>query len=269
MFGITSKSLVRISLVIGFILAFVDCDAQVLFELDSADISVKEYLTISAGGMGGEYEYWDGWNDQVVTRNYWIGGIGISRNRMTGQFKRRSMGIRLYGGPYRDLRGSNPGSALWRTEVCINPYFHFDWRVIGLGGGLHFGSFPVIESEGYIYPQVEFRLGPIDIFYFEFLNASHFPGTFPAPLLKFGFGSGLGFKNGTAVRVGITAKAGFYLNACIPIKEVWLIEPFIGHAYLGGPPFGGGFFYWDLDFISGTNIGLTIHYRLSRFMQNL
>lgn len=178
-----------------------------------ADTSETSYNNISIAGMFGQYPETCG-----PTHNYSVGGVGISHTKRVGLFKKYEIGIRGYIGEDRN-GGSN-------RILGVNPYFQADYHWIGLGFGVHAGNL-FFDGEylgGSFFPQVAVRLGPWDKFFIEGRLADHFPGSWPAPLLKFGIGFGL--KNEGSLRLGIS-DAGWYISPYLPIKDRLIINPFI------------------------------------------
>ncbi|GAI97967.1 unnamed protein product [marine sediment metagenome] len=168
---------------------------------------------------------------------YNIGGVGVSQTHKYGEFQKLNYGIRGYIG--QDWNGGKV------TVYGVNPYIKYDFRLIGIGGGGHLGNLIFDGDELNLFPQLDLRLGPYDIFFVEAQLADHFPGSWPATVFKLGIGTGFELKDGTSLRFGIS-DAGFYLNPYIPIENGLVVDPF--------------FSYGDK---STYQIGLRLHYRLN------
>lgn len=199
----------------------------------SPDTSKSTYNTISVSGMTGRYEETCG-----SVHTYQVAGAGFSRTIEYGDFRRTTFGLRGYA-------GTDKNNTQFSIRA-INPYTQIDTRWVGFGVGINVGDFifdgdPVEE---HVYPQVGLRLGPYDKFFAEGRFADHFPGTFPAPLLKLGIGFGL--QNGGAIRLGLS-DAGFYFSPYLLTRSGLAIEPFAA--------------YGDEK---THQIGMTLHFRFGR-----
>ncbi len=155
-----------------------------------------------------------------------------------------------------------PGSSILpgperKILFSITPYFSYDERWYGIGGGFHAGqlSYTVYnkEVEGYgipasgrkmvhVYPRLYLRFGPRDIAFADYHLASHFPSAFPGYRQMVGLGTGLGKNDGTLLRLGTvigdkynsddwdfmeTQLAGVYVTGNIPLKNRWMVEPLL------------------------------------------
>ncbi|MCK4700501.1 MAG: prolipoprotein diacylglyceryl transferase, partial [Bacteroidales bacterium] len=223
------------------------------------DDSISSYNTFSVGGMGGKYEYWKSTGCGTgydVEKKYGVGGIAFSSTRLRDEYRKGTFGMRLYGGNAVDFRLD------YKTKddhilFCINPYYHYDWRYLGLGSGVLVGSLGRYAFGGAFDIQFDLRLGPYDIFFTELSVNDHFPGSYPAPITKIGIGTGFGLTNGTVLRFGNSFNAGTYLSASLPIKNNLIIESFYGFAdpiLLGRDP--------------GRQFSLTLHYRFGQKANN-
>ena len=219
---------------------------------NETDDSKSSFHTLSFGGMFGKYEYESGeivgyyypesCAEEVVEperyepeykyytyeQKYKVGGLSYSYNHIDGKYRKGRFGLRLYAGNNECFIQNFDAKISDQIILGINPYYHYDWRWVGLGGGFHLGTLPSVNNKWTIFPQFDLRFGPCDIVFSEISVADHFPGSFPAPLIKIGIGTGLGLTNGTALRFGTTHSAGNYISASIPVKNKLVIEPFYG-----------------------------------------
>jgi phosphatidylglycerol:prolipoprotein diacylglycerol transferase len=175
------------------------------------DDSKKGTYNLSIAGMLGEYVETCG-----GSHYYEVLGAGISHTWKPDQFKRFKIGIRGYFGSDR-----NGGSY---QILGINPYLQSDSRWIGFGIGGHFGDLYFDGEPINSLLQASLRIGPYDKFFVEARFGDHYPGSIPAPVIKFGIG--FGFKNEGSIRLGIS-DAGYYINPYIPLKRGAAISPFI------------------------------------------
>ncbi len=184
------------------------------FDTDNpTDEKKTRYYNISLAGMMGKYEETCG-----PVHSYSVGGVGISRTDRFGQFDKLEYGVRGYIG-----NDTNGGS---NKILGINPYVQRDFHWIGLGLGINLGDLYVdgdyLEHGSFL--QAGLRIGRLDKFFIEGKLADHFPGPFPAPLIKLGIGFGL--KNEGSLRLGIS-DAGWYVHPDLPIGNNWVISPFL------------------------------------------
>lgn len=224
----------------------------------------SSYNTISFGGMFGKYE-WEGEfvsclvPSYIVDQKYGVGGIGFSNTRWHSDFQKRTFGARLFAGNtvgfWQDYKVFD------ETVYGINPYYLFDWRYLGLGSGLVFGSLPWEEEDiANFNLQFDLRLGPYDIFFGELKYNDHFPYSYPGSQIKIGIGTGLGLTNGTVLRFGVSDNAAStYLSASIPIKDNLIIETVYGFADPILDIFDGN---------PGRQFSLTLHYRFNQKSNN-
>ncbi len=197
------------------------------------DTVKSDYATFSIGGMTGQYEESCG-----PTHSYNVGGIGIVGTHHYSQHQKLTYGLRGYFGT--DKENAENGRKF--SLRVVNPYLQYDTRYVGIGIGGHAGDliFGGADDE-HLYPGALLRLGPYNKFFVEGKLANHFPGSFPAPLLKLGIGIGL--QNEGSIRLGIS-DAGFYVNPYLTTQSGLVIDPFLG--------FGNG---------QNHQFGLTFHYR--------
>ncbi len=135
----------------------------------------SSYNTISFGGMFGKYE----WESEfvsclvptyIVDQKYGVGGIGFSNTRWHSDFQKRTFGARLFAG---NTVGFWQDDKVFEDETVfgINPYYLYDWRYLGLGGGVVFGSLPREEEDIANFDlQFDLRLGPYDIFLVYYIS---------------------------------------------------------------------------------------------------
>jgi phosphatidylglycerol:prolipoprotein diacylglycerol transferase len=124
----------------------------------------------------------------------------------------------------------------------ISPYIKYDSRWIGIGGGLHLGSLAyttgdsyeetnIIPQKGYfktsVFPQFNFRIGPLKYFFADVHIADQFPVSSPGLAFQAGIGTGFGLKNGLNLRLGTSFldDGALYLSSYIPIQNRLVLEP--------------------------------------------
>jgi len=183
-------------------------------------------------------------NTQYFSQKYTAGAFGYSFTKTTtdGREEMRYGANGLFGN-YTETRQSD-NVQVNNLLFEINPYFKYDIRWIGIGGGLHIGSMTYTTgdkekdgqlSESYtesylktpLFPQFYFRVGPIRYFYADFHLADQFPASTPGLAFQAGIGTGFGLKNGFNMRFGrsFLDKGGYYTSAYIPIKNRIVLEP--------------------------------------------
>lgn len=172
------------------------------------------YYSFSLSGMMGEYVETCG-----PTHDYGVLGSGVSYIKELRKDTKLEFGARGYFGT-----DTNWGSY---QILGINPYIQADFHIIGFGIGGHFGDLYFDGDPLRAFPQASLRIGSYDKFFIAARLGDHFPGGFPAPIIKFEFGFGL--KNEGSLRFGIS-DAGFYLNPHIPLRKGIVISPFIAYG---------------------------------------
>ena len=185
----------------------------------------------------------------TVDQKYKVGGLAYSYNHLHGEYQKGNFTVRFYRGNDKGTRRDNKIEISNQPVFGFNPYYHYDWRGLGLGGGFVSGSLPREDDIVNFNLQLDLRLGYYDIFFVEFKYNDHFPGSYPSPRHKFNFGTGLGLKNGTALRFGVAKDAGTYFSAFILIKDKLVIEPFCSIMDNADP---------------GRQFSLTLHYRFNQ-----
>ena len=235
-------------------------------ELDDSAPRSSDF-SAGPGYMNGNYEYFihadesTMSSDQIGKDKYSIGGIKFTYTRTNGAYLKGTIGLRISAGNIQESKRYENASSFRETgtrkQYSINPYCSYDWRNIGISAGFHVGKFYSLNKAANFLPQMGMRLGPYDIFYLDMFIADHDPGSFPAPLLKVGFGTGIGRNDGTAIKIGLSSYAGFYVSGRVIIQSRLVVEVFFGHADIGGPPSD----FMDFDFISGDQVSINMQYR--------
>lgn len=186
--------------------------------------NIRKYM-ISAGGSYGHYFNEVRYNphsgdcgstayDALVYENYsTVGSAGYYVTNQNG-YKRLDYGVALNTGSireYSDLFGNT------RLLLEVNPSVYWSRRWLGIGGGLHIGSSwylptdntntthqpPAMNHEFFpVLPSGILRIGPYDIFDLAIKYNYGFPSPLPWQGLDVSWGSGLGMKNGSGLRVG-------------------------------------------------------------------
>lgn len=247
------------------------CHSQIHLDIELLDTMAKtSYLSIGAGYMQGEYEYFQKSyappysHDYIAKPEHRNFGMVVSYTQTTGKFRHRIFGIRICGGIISESWRYPGDESYTRTGIetkqySFNPFYSYNWRNFGIKAGFHIGNFYSGKQNAPFLPQLSLRAGPFDIFYFEMMIADHNPGCFPAPLLKMGVGTGFGQTNGTALRIGFTSHAGFYLSGTAVLFQRVVIEAFAGYRQRNRPLTG----YFDFNLISGELVSINLEYRIS------
>lgn len=210
--------------------------------------SYTDYKTIYSGSGCDRVS-----NTQYFSQKYTAGGFGYGFTKTTTDGKEMiRYGANGLFGNYTETRQSD-NVQVNNLLFEINPYFRYDIRWIGIGGGLHIGSMTYTTgdkekdgqlSESYtesylktpLFPQFYFRVGPLRYFYADFHLADQFPASTPGLAFQAGIGTGFGLKNGFNMRFGrsFLDKGGYYTSAYIPIKNRIVLEPLYLWTSTGG-----------------------------------
>ena len=208
----------------------------------------KIYQSVKLGYSGGNFDTY---------HNIGI-GTGCDRNSQFQDFhqKYRSMGVGYsiteeqnkqileyglngYFGSHSEL-GLTDRNETSHMFAGINPFFKYDIKWWGIGGGLHIGdlrytplnwveekaaTLPTTGTkQSAVIPQFYFRFGPKNIAFISYKYANQFPSPLPGMYQNLEVGSGFGLKNGFDLRIGSFFK-GTYIAGSIPIKDQFVIEP--------------------------------------------
>ena len=210
----------------------------------------KSYKTISVGFGYGQFEnshtYITGSgcgsiaNTEYFDQRYTLAAVGYSSTRInTDSQNSFTWGVNTLFGQHNET-GLTDVIENSRPLLGVTGYARYDHRWVGLGLGLHTGSISYTlenlseERSGipntakrtpFIYPQAYIRVGPPDIFFFDYRLADHFPSALPGFRHQFGIGTGLGSRNGSYLRFGHTG-LNYYFAANLPIQNTFVIQPF-------------------------------------------
>jgi prolipoprotein diacylglyceryltransferase len=210
----------------------------------------KSYKTIMVGFGTGQFEnnhtYGTGsgcdriTNTSYFEQKYTLAGAGFSNTNTFEELKmRQTWGVNAFFGKHTES-GLTSLAIDSRSLIGVTPFINIDQRWIGVGAGLYMGSLsyatedlteersgiPVsAKKTTFVYPELYFRLGPEDYFFFDYRLAEHFPSALPGLRHQFGLGTGLGKRDGTYLRFGHTG-LNFYLAGNLPVKNTVVFQPF-------------------------------------------
>lgn len=127
--------------------------------------------------------------------------------------------------------------------IGINPYFQYDWKLFGMGLGIHAGSIATLKSPEYnsnerpsylknigAFPSAYFRIGYVNKVFGEMKLAQQFPSPFPSASFQTNIGFGFGKQNGGAIRIGTSTYTGIFIAPSIPIGNQLILESYFGTA---------------------------------------
>ncbi|GEO07020.1 hypothetical protein AAE02nite_46840 [Adhaeribacter aerolatus] len=122
----------------------------------------------------------------------------------------------------------------------VNPYFNYNAKWVGLGGGLVAGNL-LISRENQdkednspptsanfktpFYPQASIRVGPIRYLFMDYQLAQQFPSALPGLRHQVGVGSGFGLRNGSFLRAGLTGMEDIFVSGQIIVQNRIVLEP--------------------------------------------
>jgi phosphatidylglycerol:prolipoprotein diacylglycerol transferase len=152
-------------------------------------------------------------------------------------------GATLTGGKFSETNYAT-GGEISRLLIDAGGFIKYDAKWIGLGAGLHLGNLVYSKGDVFrqgltisdmdhayfktpIFPSGYLRVGPVRSFYADIHIADQFPVSSPGLGFIAGVGTGLGFTNGTSLRIGssIIDEGTIYVSAYIPIQNKFIIEP--------------------------------------------
>lgn len=234
----------------GFVLPFLLMAQTFPYGQDS--VVVKKYKTLKFGMATGDFEnshtigHGTGCdrvnNTEYFRQEYTLAGVALEITEEIPATKTiKSYGLKTVVGHHLETRISD-GYDKSTVLADFNPYGVFEKNWLGIGAGLHLGSLAYItenlNADGYdmpesgsnrtvIYPQFYARVGPRRWFFIDYHFADHFPSALPGFRHQFGFGTGLGLRNGTQLRYGGNTQNMWYVSGYFPIQKNWAIEPML------------------------------------------
>lgn len=235
----------------GFIVPLL-LTAQTFPENTQDSVFVKRYKTLKLGLGTGDFEnsYNIGQgegcdrvsNTQYFRQQYTLGGAAFEFTEERPELKQQlRYGAEAMLGKHTETRISD-NKVNNTTLFGFTPYINFESNWVGVGAGLHAGNLTFIyenvSKDGYgiaetgsksiyVYPQGYLRFGPQRWIFVDYRFADHFPSALPGIRQQFGVGTGLGTKNGTRLRLGISAGEINYFTGYVPIKNKVVVEPMI------------------------------------------
>ncbi len=202
--------------------------------------------------------------DFLYKHNYTGGGLGFTQTWKNGEYFYHKFNFNS--NFVRDnfkLQDSDQKNS--NIYIELNPGYEINWKMIGIGFGLHLGDFRynnrVVDKydfnssdvdEGgikqyFIYPQVLLRIGPKEYFYIEDKLTNCFPASSPMPFNQIGIGSGLGKLEKHSIGIGL-ADHCMYVSGTIAVNRHWLLEAFYMDNFNSG-------------FDAKKGIAISTHYR--------
>jgi phosphatidylglycerol:prolipoprotein diacylglycerol transferase len=185
-------------------------------------------------------------------KKFYQGEIDFSYNIWRDKYKFKIGTIAFYGQESGEIETDYPAG----PTIGVHPYFNFDWKEIGLGGGFSIGKLKYlgnIEADKfsagskisadyriwYLLPSFNLRIGPRQSLFAEASLPGHAPSVTPYNLYQIGIGSGLGKTNGTKVVIGYCHsgsskeyKNGFYSELTCPIKKIYVLKAYYQDNFL-------------------------------------
>jgi len=143
-----------------------------------------------------------------------------------------------------------PVSERYRS-LDVNPFFQYDWKLIGLRVGFHAGEIRYadkVRNEDIdggelnnikthnVIPELGIRVFPYEYFYFKYEMSGHFPLGAPLFSHKIGLGSGLGKYDKSQIEAGVGSGGILYFQARIQFKDRYNIEACYASDFLPEDP---------------------------------
>jgi len=224
-------------------------DEKVTYTEIGSGFQFSQYYNVVSTNLGLEegylctpYTYYATGSPKLVKYNSYMGGFSVAKTEIRSKYNRFSYGVDAYFGADKGEDINNLYNTSL-TNIAVHPFISVSGRWTGISTGIHLGTFHyadwttsassdnVGEIVGeprtlYIFPSLNWRIGPYDKFYLETFMASQFPSASPIMLGGFGFGSGLGKVDGTNIGIGY-ATSGLYFKSMFPVKENLYLDGFL------------------------------------------
>lgn len=170
------------------------------------------------GNVTGEYN-----------RNYLFYGGDFSYHLIPNKNQQLTVGLNLF--HQQDKRLGYTGQDFYNYNGTIfNPYFLYDFKIVGLGGGIHLStsSFNSLGTDN-IAPVGYLRLGKRDKFFGEFALMQYYYKNGAYGMFQMGLGTGFGELNKSTLRGGLgffpNERVAVYLDGCFFVSENFALKP--------------------------------------------
>lgn len=202
------------------------------------------------GGATGKAEYerflddCDGSGQELEFKNTYealSAGLGKIQEKPNGDFVQFGANVTL----------GNNTETVWIDDVkayrnerslfSVNPFYQYDWRLVGLGAGFHAGNFGLYRHtigdgttnetwmrETTILPAFYVRVGAREKFMGEFSFAYGNPSMMPFNEYRLNMVLPLGRANRAMLAWGTASSVGLFASGSIPLGKSATLKPYIG-----------------------------------------
>jgi phosphatidylglycerol:prolipoprotein diacylglycerol transferase len=216
---------------------------QTLPESSAPDSTRLSYTVFSLGTMTGNSDFrvaYEDCNGSTVQTDdfkntFKASAASIARVKQYNHDNIIQYGIDGYWGSHREV--VNGSEAHDFSVWGIHPFVQHDWRIVGVGLGIHVGDLAKFSTEEFddpsvkqinVYPSAYFRVGYLSRFFGEIKIAQQFPSPFPSLGFQTNIGIGFGDDRGGALRIGTGSFAGLFISTSIPVGRHLIFEPYVG-----------------------------------------
>ncbi|MEO7990930.1 MAG: prolipoprotein diacylglyceryl transferase family protein [Chryseolinea sp.] len=287
---IPSMRLTTVILMMGSLIMM----SQTLPEVSSSDTTKRAYNIFSMGALKGYSDFninnvtYDCNGDivnsevsNVLHNSFNIKGAGYTRVEERGNGEVLQYGIDAYWGSHTETdrnQYNNISTAKTIPIQGIHPYIQYDWKLMGVGIGVHAGNMSLLtipEDDGYtlvpttvkkisVVPSAYFRIGYVNRVFGEIKIGQQFPAPFPASFFQTNIGIGFRRVKGAAIRIGTSSYAGLVIAPSLPLGKHFIFEPYVA----GLPGLFKGKFNDQVDHVSSFVGSLSLRYKFGMNVKN-
>jgi phosphatidylglycerol:prolipoprotein diacylglycerol transferase len=170
------------------------------------------------GNITGEYD-----------RNYLVYGGDFTYHLIPSKNQHLTAGVNVF--HQQDRRMGYTGQDYYNYNGTIfNPYFLYDFKIVGVGGGIHLStsSFNSLFT-GNIAPVGYLRIGKRDKFFTEFALMQYYYKNGAYGMFQMGLGTGFGEMDRNTLRGGLgffpNERIAVYLDGCFFVSKDVAIKP--------------------------------------------
>lgn len=199
--------------------------------------AVREY-----SDCGGTYYIYG--PDEDHRHNVYMARFSFSEMNRQKMYRQTGYYTNLFCGLDHEMCQST-GSSDDNIQIAANAGFRLDSRYFGMRTGMWLGYFKLIgitktvthvgdydnsSQDLYVFPQLSFRLGPIDVCYLNLHLADVMPGQAGPVLFQAGLGTGFGKLYGSGMEIGFSS-VGMYGQANIMAGAHLMFNVYLSNSW--------------------------------------